>query len=77
MSTPTAAGLTAPFIAMTLPTVAPLPKWTSGIAATWWKTQGSEEMFFSCSSATPSISSGLVHARMSALRPRIRCMGLP
>src|SRR5256885_4614326 len=32
-------------------------------------------MFFSCSRATPSISSGFVHARMSAFRPRIRCMG--
>jgi hypothetical protein len=35
MSTPTAAGETAPFIAITDPTVAPLPKWTSGMAATW------------------------------------------
>src|SRR5258705_7998727 len=76
MSTPTAAGLTAPFIAITLPTVAPLPKCTSGIAATWWKTQGRAEMFFSCSSATPSICAGSVQARMSALRPWIRCMAL-
>ena len=44
MSTPTAAGETAPFIAMTLPTVAPLPKCTSGMTATWWNTHGSAAM---------------------------------
>jgi len=44
MSTPTAAGATASFIAITLPTVAPFPKWTSGMTATWWKTHGSAAM---------------------------------
>ncbi len=44
MSTPTAAGDTASFIAMTDPTVAPLPKWTSGITATWWNAHGSDAM---------------------------------
>ncbi len=34
MSTPTAAGMIAPSVGTTLPTVAPMPKWTSGIAAT-------------------------------------------
>lgn len=34
ISTPTAAGMMARSVAMTLPTVAPMPQWTSGIAAT-------------------------------------------
>ena len=34
MSTPTAAGMIAPFVGITLPTVAPIPQCTSGIAAT-------------------------------------------
>src|SRR5437016_2058989 len=45
------------------------------MAATRWNTHGSGEAFFSCSRATPSISSGFVDARMFACRPRIRCMG--
>ena len=44
MSTPTALGLTASRIAITEPTVAPLPRWTSGITRTF-STQGSREMF--------------------------------
>lgn len=51
MSTPTAAGATAPFIAITEPTVAPLPKCTSGITATCLNTHGSAAIFRSCSSA--------------------------
>ena len=34
MSTPTAAGMIAPLVGITLPTVAPIPQCTSGIAAT-------------------------------------------
>jgi hypothetical protein len=34
MSPPTAQGLIAPWVAMTLPTVAPLPSWQSGMTAT-------------------------------------------
>ena len=34
MSTPTAAGMIAPRVAITLPTVAPIPACTSGITAT-------------------------------------------
>jgi hypothetical protein len=34
MSTPTAAGMIAPTVGITLPTVAPMPQCTSGIAAT-------------------------------------------
>ena len=41
MSTPTAAGMIAPLVGITLPTVAPMPKCTSGITATCWKTKGS------------------------------------
>ena len=33
MSTPTAAGMMAPSVGMTDPTVAPLPRWASGISA--------------------------------------------
>ena len=36
MSTPTAAGMMAPCVGITLPTVAPLPRCTSGMAATHW-----------------------------------------
>jgi hypothetical protein len=39
MSTPTAAGAMASFMAMTEPTVAPFPKWTSGMTATCLNTQ--------------------------------------
>ena len=48
MSTPTAAGMTAPSVGMTLPTVAPLPRCTSGIAATHPCTMGRDAMFSSC-----------------------------
>src|SRR5690242_2552891 len=57
MSTPTAAGHTAPFVATTLPTVAPMPRCTSGIAATCLKTNGSDAVFFSCAIASGSIRS--------------------
>src|SRR5687768_8081326 len=40
MSTPTAAGATAPRSAITEPTVAPMPTCTSGMTATWCATQG-------------------------------------
>src|SRR5581483_10675411 len=68
MSTPTAAGDTAPFIATTEPTVAPLPRCTSGMAATWWKHHGNEAMFFSWSSACDSTSAIGVHSLMGTLR---------
>ena len=45
MSTPTAAGMIAPTVGMTLPTVAPIPQWTSGIAATQPWTNGSRATF--------------------------------
>ncbi len=40
MSTPTAAGQIAPSVAITLPTVAPMPQCVSAMAATWRKTNG-------------------------------------
>ena len=57
MSTPTAAGMIAPFVGMTEPTVAPIPVWTSGIAATWRNTNGRRETLTSCFSAPASTSS--------------------
>ena len=57
MSTPTAAGQTAPFVAITLPTVAPRPQCVSAMAATCLKTKGSAPVRLSCSAATSSTSS--------------------
>lgn len=54
MSTPTAAGITAAIVGITLPTVAPIPRCTSGIAATQPCTIGKRAMFESCSIASPS-----------------------
>ena len=52
----TAAGMIARFVGITEPTVAPMPRWTSGIAATWWCTIGSRETLTSCRRAAGSIS---------------------
>ena len=56
ISTPTAAGMIALFLGITEPTVAPMPRCTSGIAATWWCTIGSFEMLTSCCRAAASSS---------------------
>ena len=48
MSTPTAAGMIAPLVGITEPTVAPMPKCTSGITATWLWMNGSHATFASC-----------------------------
>jgi hypothetical protein len=56
MSTPTAVGKITFFVANTLPIVAPMPKWTSGMAATWWKTKGQLPSAVSCCSAELSMS---------------------
>ena len=69
MSTPTAAGATAPFIAITEPTVAPLPRWTSGITATWCATQGSAATFLSCVMTSESTSSSGAHSSMGRCVP--------
>ena len=47
MSTPTAAGTMAPLVAITEPTVAPRPRCTSGMAATWEWMNGIRAMFSS------------------------------
>ena len=54
MSTPTAAGMMAPLVARTVPTVAPLPKWQSGMTATCLNTNPIEEVFSICFSACAS-----------------------
>ncbi len=45
MSTPTAAGMMAPLVGITDPTVAPMPTWASGMRATWPSTMGSRAVF--------------------------------
>ena len=57
MSTPTAAGIRARRVAITDPTVAPMPRCTSGIAATWPTTIGSRETAASCRIDASSTSS--------------------
>jgi hypothetical protein len=54
ISTPTAAGTMAPLVAITEPTVAPMPQCTSGMAAICPKTKGRRATFFNCSSALSS-----------------------
>src|SRR5215470_4709972 len=62
MSTPTAAGMMAPTVGMTLPTVAPTPQWTSGIAATQPRTHGRRATLCSCFAATSSRLTPRIHA---------------
>jgi len=62
MSTPTAAGMMAPRVGITLPTVAPIPQCTSGIAATWPCTIGSWATLRSCASAFSSVCTPRTHA---------------
>ena len=57
ISTPTAAGMMASLVAMTEPTVAPLPRWQSGMTAICLNIKGSSEMFRSCCFADGSIVS--------------------
>src|SRR5579885_1533758 len=66
ISTPTAAGMMAPFVGMTLPTVAPMPQWTSGMAAIHLKMKGSWATFKSCWRAWSSRGTSLVQALMGA-----------
>ena len=61
MSTPTAAGMIAPFVAMTEPTVAPLPTCTSGITARCECTNGMRAIFASCVFACSSTGTPCVH----------------
>ena len=63
MSTPTAAGMMAPFVGMQEPTVAPSPKWQSGMTATWPKMNGIFDMFSIWARAFSSICSDGTHVR--------------
>ncbi len=54
MSTPTAAGMTAPRVGMTDPTVAPSPRWASGISARCGNTKGIREVVRACCSVCSS-----------------------
>jgi len=60
----TAAGMIARSVAITLPTVAPMPQWTSGIAATWRNTIGRRATFSSCLRAAASTPTPRTHARI-------------
>jgi hypothetical protein len=62
MSTPTAAGITAPTVGITLPTVAPIPKCTSGIATTQPWMNGRLAALVSCARASASNGTPRVHA---------------
>ena len=64
MSTPTAAGMTAPSAGITVPTVAPMPQCTSGIAATHRWMNGIFATFSSCAFASGSRGTPRVHALM-------------
>ncbi|MNV66873.1 hypothetical protein D3C71_1596480 [compost metagenome] len=62
MSTPTAAGMMAPTVGITLPMVEPLPRCTSGITARCLKMNGSCAVSSSCwrawaSTGTPWVQS--------------------
>lgn len=57
ISTPTAAGMIALSVAMTVPTVLPLPRWQSGISATPLRSmKGRRARFLACARASSSMS---------------------
>ncbi|MEJ1970744.1 MAG: hypothetical protein WDN03_19260 [Rhizomicrobium sp.] len=66
ISTPTAAGMIAPLVAITEPTVAPMPQCTSGIAATWEWMNGSDATLTSCFFAASSSGTPSIHALIGA-----------
>jgi hypothetical protein len=66
MSTPTAAGITAPLVGITEPTVAPMPTWTSGITATCLKMNGIRAALASWSRALSSTATPRVHSLIGA-----------
>ena len=66
MSTPTAAGTIAPRVAMTEPTVAPLPRCTSGMTATWLWMNGSAAILNSCRRAASSTGTPSIQALIGA-----------
>ncbi len=64
MSTPTAAGMMALKVGITEPTVAPMPRCTSGIAATCLKTIGKRAALANCAMASGSTGTPRVHILM-------------
>jgi hypothetical protein len=60
ISTPTAAGMMAPLVGITLPTVAPMPACTSGITATCLWMKGMRAAFRTCLRAISSKATPLV-----------------
>jgi hypothetical protein len=62
ISTPTAAGMIAPTVGITLPMVEPLPRCTSGITARWRKMKGRRAVFISCWPAASSTGTPRVHS---------------
>jgi len=66
ISTPTAAGMIAPLVAMTLPIVAPRPQCTSGMAARCLWMNGRAATLRSCAMAWSSIGTPLVQALIGA-----------
>ena len=61
MSTPTAAGMIAFSVGITEPTVAPMPRCTSGIAAMCLNTTGRRAALASCLRASSSTGTPRVH----------------
>ena len=74
MSTPTAAGMTAPLVGITDPTVAPMPTCTSGIAATCLKMKGICAARASCARALSSTGTPRVHSLDRRSRLRLRAV---
>jgi hypothetical protein len=72
MSTPTAAGMIAPRVGITLPIVEPLPRCTSGITARWRKMNGRRAVLISCrraaSSSTGTLMTPSVHILIGSYR---------
>ncbi len=75
MSTPTAAGTMAPRVGITLPTVAPSPQWTSGMAATHLKMKGRLAALRSCRAASSSKGTPRTQALMGARSVSMRTYG--
>ena len=55
MSTPTAAGITAPSVGMTVPTALPFPAWASGMRATCGVMNGNAARARACSRVVSSM----------------------
>src|SRR5438309_6683098 len=63
MSTPTAAGMIAPTVGITLPTVAPLPRCASGIRARCGRTKGIDAVRSACA----RVWSSRIEAKLTSL----------